>query len=294
MEAIYDFPAGEVVESVSLISGALDVLYYPIPCSPVSPFVGAGLAGIYFKPKNAFESNLNDNFLEYQMNIRAGVEWEISSKWRVVTEAGYFTPSSNKLDGENNTHEHKGLFGTNCDTYMSFNLGFLFYFSEGNPSTICDNFSGITVGSPLTNQLTAEDVEKIVKDNLPKEIVKEVIVEKPLTEEKRWILVGVNFEFGSATLTKESFPILLNAMQVLTDHPEMKIEIQGHTDNVGSESFNMMLSQRRANVVLDYLVANGISESRLVAKGYGESMPIADNNLDEGRTLNRRIEFKIR
>ena len=219
MEAIYDFPTGEQKESVSLSSASFDLLYYLAPCDPVSPYIGAGLAGIYFKPKNAFEKNLNDDFLEYQMNLRAGAEWRISENWRVVTEAGYFTPSSNKLDGENDTHEHKGLFGTNCDTYMNFNLGFLYYFSQGNPSQKCNLYSGVTVGSPMLNPLTIQDVEKIIKDNIPKEVVKEVVVEKPTTMvEKRWVLAGVNFEFNSANLSKESFPILLNALQVLTQN----------------------------------------------------------------------------
>ena len=294
MESFYKTNSGYLKESVSLSSASLDLLYYLVPCDPISPYFGVGVAGIYFKPKNAFEIELNDNFLEYQMNIRAGAEWKISNNWRVVSEAGYFTPSSNKLDGENDTHEHKGLFGTNCDTYMNFNLGFLYYFSKGNPSQKCDLYSGLTVGAQPVNPLTIQDVEKIVKENLPKEVVREIVVEKPITLiENRWVLAGVNFEFNSANLTKESFPILLNALQVLAQHPDMRIEIRGHTDNIGDEEFNQILSERRSKVVKDYLVANGISAERLVVKGVGESEPIADNRTVEGKTLNRRIEFKV-
>lgn len=295
MEAIYDFPTGEVTESVTLTSLSLDLLYYLSPCDPVSPYVGGGFGGIYFTPKNAFESQLNDSFLEYQMNIRAGAEWKLSNDWKLVTELGYFTPSSNKLDGENNTHEHKGLFGTNCDTYMNFNLGFLYYFSKGNPSKKCELYSGITASSPAQTQLTSEDVEKIVKENLPREITKEVVVEKPsLKSESKWVLVGVNFEFNSANLTKESFPILLNAIQVLTQHPEIKVEIVGYTDNIGSERYNQTLSEKRAEVVKTYLIANGIEASRLESIGMGEANPIGNNKTVEGRTLNRRIEFRIK
>jgi len=295
MESFYKTNSGYLKESVSLSSASLDLLYYLVPCDPISPYFGVGLAGIYFKPKNAFEANLNDNFLEYQMNLRAGAEWRISENWRVVSEAGYFTPSSNKLDGENDTHEHKGLFGTNCDTYMNFNLGFLYYFSKGNPSQKCDLYSGVTVTAQPLNPLTIQDVEKIVKDNLPNEVVKEVVIEKPITViEKRWVLVGVNFEFNSANLTKESFPILLNALQVLTQYPEMRVEIRGHTDNIGSKEYNLILSERRAKVVKDYLVANGINAERLDIKGFGETDPIADNRTTEGKTLNRRIEFKVK
>ena len=228
------------------------------------------------------------------MNLRAGAEWRIDEKWRIVTEAGYLTPSTNKLDGENDTHEHKGLFGSDCDTYMTFNFGFLYYFSIGNPSQKCNLYTGVTVGTSNMNQMTLSDVEKIIKDNLPKEIIKEVVIEKPSSiSETRWVLAGVNFEFNSANLTKESFPILLNALQVLTQNPELKVEIRGHTDNIGSEEYNIILSEKRAKVVKDYLVVNGIPDDRLDVKGFGESDPVADNGTIEGRTLNRRIEFKV-
>jgi OmpA-OmpF porin, OOP family len=293
MEAIYDFLTPSQVESVTLGSASIELLYYFVPCDPISPYIGAGLGGIYFTPKNAYEPELNDDFLEYQMNLRAGAEWRISENWRVVTEVSYFTPASNRLDGENDTHEHKGLLGTNCDTYMTINIGFLYYFSKGNPSQKCDLFSGITA-SP-TNYATPEDVERIVKANIPQEIVREVVVEKPVPlADKKWVLVGVNFEINSANLTKESFPILLNAAQILTQYPEMHVEIRGHTDNTGSENYNLILSERRAKVVKDYLVANGISAEKLSVKGIGETEPVADNKTVEGRTLNRRIEFKIK
>ena len=292
MESIYDFLVPSQVESVTLSSASIDLLYYIVPCDPISPYIGAGFGGIYFTPKNSYEPELNDDFFEYQLNLRAGAEWRISENWKITTELSYLTPSTNKLDGENDSHEHKGIFGSDCDTYMTLNLGFLYYFSKGNPSQKCDLFSGITAP---TNYATPEDVERIVQANLPKETVKEVVVEKPVSSyEKRWILVGVNFEFGSANLTKESFPILLNALQILTDNPNMQIEIIGHTDNVGSEKYNLVLSDRRAKIIKEYMVANGISSERLSVKGIGETEPIADNKTLEGRTLNRRIEFKIK
>ncbi len=295
MEAIYDFTTAQNTESVTMGTGSLDLLYYLSPCDPVSPFIAAGFGGIYFRPKNTFEKNLSNDFLEYQFNLRGGAEWHIADNWKFVTEASYITPSSNKLDGENNTHEHKGLLGTNCDTYMTLNVGFLYYFSQGNPSQKCNLPGGVTVSAPQTNQLTASDVERIVKQYIPKEVVKEVVVEKPsAAPDKNWILVGVNFDFNSANLTRESFPILLNALQILVDNPSMKIEIRGYTDNIGSDGYNLSLSKRRSQVVKDYMTANGISSERLEVKGMGEADPIGDNNTSEGRILNRRIEFKVK
>ena len=81
--------------------------------------------------------------------------------------------------------------------------------------------------------------------------------------------------------------------KLLVDVPTIKIEISGHTDNKGSASYNQGLSERRAKSVVDYLVARGISIDRLTFIGYGLAQPIATNDTEEGRALNRRTEFKI-
>ena len=105
------------------------------------------------------------------------------------------------------------------------------------------------------------------------------------------ILEGVTFETGKAEITPESEQVLERAFNTLVAYPEMKVEIRGYTDNVGSASFNLKLSQRRADAVRNWLIKKGIEPKRIVAKGYGESNPIATNQTPEGRRLNRRIEF---
>ena len=105
---------------------------------------------------------------------------------------------------------------------------------------------------------------------------------------------GVNFEPKSYELTEESKLILDEAAITINASPEVtKIEVQAHTDYKGSGEVNLQLSEKRASSVRDYLVLRGVSESRLVAKGYGESRPIADNKTVEGRAKNRRVELKI-
>jgi len=106
-------------------------------------------------------------------------------------------------------------------------------------------------------------------------------------------LNNIFFEFGKATLLPESFPELDRTIRFLTDQPTVEIEIAGHTDSKGSDEFNMKLSQSRAESVMDYIVAGGIGQNRIVAKGYGETRPVAFNTTDEGRAMNRRVEFKI-
>ncbi len=106
-------------------------------------------------------------------------------------------------------------------------------------------------------------------------------------------LRGIYFDSGKATIKPESYPILDGAVKMLKENPKVKIEIQGHTDSVGSASSNLYLSQSRAEAVRNYLIAHGIEAWRIIAKGYGETMPIADNTTKAGRARNRRIEFLI-
>ena len=118
----------------------------------------------------------------------------------------------------------------------------------------------------------------------------------PISKMKVGEIVRLNnifFEFGKATLKEESYPELKKVVILLNDNANMQIEISGHTDNVGSDDANLKLSQDRAQSVVDYLIENGIKKNRLVAKGYGETQPVATNDTDEGRALNRRVEFKI-
>jgi OOP family OmpA-OmpF porin len=106
-------------------------------------------------------------------------------------------------------------------------------------------------------------------------------------------LEGVNFEFNKAILTGESKPILDQVAAGLSKHPRVRVELQGHTDSVGSAPYNLTLSQHRAEAVRDYLIAQGVSSAELTAVGYGKTQPIADNKTAEGRALNRRVVMLV-
>ncbi len=106
-------------------------------------------------------------------------------------------------------------------------------------------------------------------------------------------LRNIFFATGSATLTKESNSELDRLVKLLKDVPKLKIEISGHTDNVGSESMNQKLSEDRAASVVAYVISKGISKDRLTSKGYGSTRPVASNNSADGRQQNRRTEFEI-
>lgn len=110
---------------------------------------------------------------------------------------------------------------------------------------------------------------------------------------KKALLKDLYFEYASSEVSSGSGETLSTLLKVLTNNPQLKVEIAAHTDHVGSHNFNIDLSKKRANTVVDYLVKNGINSSRLVAKGYGESNPVGSNDNDEGRALNRRIEIIV-
>jgi len=106
-------------------------------------------------------------------------------------------------------------------------------------------------------------------------------------------LPGANFEVGQDLLLAGTEHVLQNAAATLNKYPEMQIEVAGHTDDVGNGLANFNLSERRAITVRDTLIRYGVAEDRIVAVGYGESQPIADNSTPEGRATNRRVELRI-
>lgn len=107
------------------------------------------------------------------------------------------------------------------------------------------------------------------------------------------VLKNVYFNTDKYDLLNESKVELNKLAELLRANPSMKIEIGGHTDNVGNKTYNQKLSENRAKAVYDYLILQGIAAARLSYKGYGDTMPIADNSTEQGRALNRRTEFKV-
>ena len=110
---------------------------------------------------------------------------------------------------------------------------------------------------------------------------------------KSFVLEDCNFDNGKATLQESSFTVLDELVSYLKRKDDERIELGGHTDNVGNAASNMKLSLDRANTVKDYLVDKGIDPSRITTKGYGSTKPIADNKTASGKAQNRRTEVTI-
>jgi len=136
------------------------------------------------------------------------------------------------------------------------------------------------------------DILEVEKDSESNEFFRNFLL-KPIEVGEKIILKNIFFEFGKAVLTSDSYIELGRVLKLMSTNPGLRIEISGHSDNVGSYAYNQKLSEQRAKAVVDYLVGLGIDFARLEYKGYASSQPVATNDTEEGRAKNRRVEFKI-
>jgi outer membrane protein OmpA-like peptidoglycan-associated protein len=148
-----------------------------------------------------------------------------------------------------------------------------------------------TVGKSVPVETLKELVTNITFDT--------VVVLDKIELNKIFVLQNIYYEFAKYDIRPDAAAELDKLVQLLNDNPEIKIELSSHTDSVDTHEFNLVLSQRRAESAVNYMIRKGIAPDRMIAKGYGESRPIARNtNPDgtdnpEGRQRNRRTEFKI-
>jgi outer membrane protein OmpA-like peptidoglycan-associated protein len=141
---------------------------------------------------------------------------------------------------------------------------------------------GAVIGNEMDKQ--AEEIKRQVPDANVERVGEGIIVE---------FNSNILFGFDQSNLSDEARTNLDKLVTVLNTYAETNIEIQGHTDSRGSEAYNQNLSVQRAGAVSNYLAQRGISRNRLTTKGFGENAPRYDNDTDEGRRLNRRVEFLI-
>ena len=295
VEATYQVApkVGEVVTN-DIITGDFGILYYFAPCEPWSPYLVAGAGVTYYKPVNALTPHLdNENTTDGQYSVGAGTEIRIGEDWRVKIEVAYNTVWSSNIDG--NPGPSNGLIGgTANDTWVNADFGFLYYFSKGEPSKICQLYTGIAA-------VDYDKIEDIVRRyqtepadidyNRIEDIVKRY--SQRATEDK-WTLLGVNFDFNKATLRPEAYPILANAAEILLTHPQINVDIVGHTDQVGSDRYNDKLSLQRAESVKKYLISKGVAASRLNTVGKGKRDLLFKENDPTSRFYSRRIEFRVK
>jgi outer membrane protein OmpA-like peptidoglycan-associated protein len=115
-------------------------------------------------------------------------------------------------------------------------------------------------------------------------------------ESARGLIVNMSdvlFDFGKYTLRPEAREKLARVSGIILAHPGLKIDVEGHTDSVGSDEFNQKLSEQRAGAVRDYLTTSGISTENVTSRGFGEAQPVASNDTSQGRQQNRRVELVV-
>jgi len=128
---------------------------------------------------------------------------------------------------------------------------------------------------------TIEEMKELIRNNMD------------IRGKKICAIKQVNFEFGKSTLTKDDKLYLDEIVDLMKQNKQIHVKVNGHTDNIGTEEFNKNLSRDRAKSVYEYLKSKGIAASRLSYDYFGATQPIADNSTDEGRAINRRVEFEI-
>ena len=145
---------------------------------------------------------------------------------------------------------------------------------------------------PVVEPIPEPIPEPVPEPAVVEEVEEEIVVVEEVVLEKI-VLRGINFDFDKSDIKPEFVPVLDEAVEILKEHPDINVIIEGHTDWTGTEKYNQGLSERRAASVCNYLVEKGISQNSLETVGYGEADPIADNHTPEGRSMNRRVVFKI-
>jgi OOP family OmpA-OmpF porin len=278
----------QITEETNLITAELDMLYYLVPCAPVSPYVYGGVGVNHKTITNGQTAFDDDNKFGSQLNVGAGAEFKLNRSWTFVTEFGYHWTNNSELDGTIVPTEINGR-----DSYIVLSAGFNLYFGQGAPSEKCEPCQGVAM--EMRDMTDYRRIDEMIKNHIPKEIIKEVVVEKTIyaIAEDRLVLVGVNFAFDKSDLLPESYVVLDKAAKLLKDRSDVRVEIEGYTDYIDTQEYNQKLSEERAETVRNYLISKGIAENRLTTIGYGKSNPVADNTTAEGRAMNRRIVFRI-
>ena len=285
-----DASLNQITEKTGIISGDLDMMYYLSPCAPVSPYLFAGIGANHKTITNGQSVYADNNKFGSQLNVGVGADFKISQNWAVVAEFGYHVTNNSELEGTIVSSEINGH-----DSYIVLSAGVNYFFGKGPASKQCETCPCEGIAPVMKDLTDYKKIEDMIANHIPKEVVKEVMVDRYIAEisQDRLVLVGVNFAFDKSDLLPESYPVLDKAVTLLNQRATVNVEIQGYTDYIGTESYNQELSVERAQTVKTYLVSKGIAETRLTTVGFGKGNPVANNDTEEGRTMNRRIVFKI-
>jgi len=263
----------------------------------------------------------------YKIALPAGTKYTFSA------EKENFNPTTEKVDAVNITEYteiHRDLYLTPTEMQVKKQANFILKGVVYNAKTKTplranvtlrdemSNFAVVVIGSDSTNGTYSVEIPYNANNTKGYSIVgtaegyvpaidkidastisegKELIKDLYLTPIEVGVVVRLNnifFDFGKDNIRQDESIVELNrVIKFLKDNPMVQIEIGGHTDNVGDNTYNQKLSEGRANAVRKFLLERGVKESQVTAKGYGESKPVMGNDTEEGRQQNRRVEFTV-
>lgn len=235
----------------------------------VAPFLFLGI-GDAIETAGHYVDNLNTSF---NFPMGAGVDFRLNDKFALSVMTSYNYMINDRVDnadygGQLNWH----------DQYLFTSLGLKFSFPRADKDRdgVRNKFDNCPDVAGTISNKGCPEIPETDRDVM------------------RRAMEGLFFETGSSNIKSESLPILQNVANLLKVHPEYNLSINGHTDNTGGDDLNLKLSQDRADAAKQYLVNQGISADRISATGYGSSKPIQSNDTEEGRSKNRRVEFKLK
>ena len=244
----------------------IDLLYHFMPKETLVPFLAAGIGGISLTPdRNGTENDV-------VVNYGAGLK--------------YFLTESIALRGD---VRHMIAFeGNDSSNNLYYTAGLTFYFggSKAEPQ------AAPVVEAPKPVKVVEQPKDSDgdgVFDNEDK--CPGTPKGATVNEYGCWVIKNVQFDFDKSNIKPQYHADLDQVVTVLEQNPTLSVEVQGHTDNVGTEQYNQKLSERRAMSVMNYLASKGIAKDRLSASGYGFSKPAATNETEEGRAINRRVQL---
>jgi OOP family OmpA-OmpF porin len=242
--------------------------------SAVRPFLAAGLG--YLKHRNVMSEDS-----DLGMSIGGGLQGKIAKHASVRAQVLY------RLDKDSSSLAANNSYGD-----WIYSIGLSFDFGGSEPPPPPPPPPAAPPPPPPNPDLDGDGVPN-ERDKCPNTRPGAVVDLDGCEVEAVIELEGVYFDFDKATIKPEGKVVLNEAAALLQKHERVVVEVAGHTDSVGSDAYNQGLSERRANAVKQYLTEQGVTATRLTARGYGESQPVASNDTSEGRAENRRVELIV-
>jgi len=303
----YEFGLDNIPGEVDIDGYNVNGKYYFLGNKVTSPYLGIAIGSL------DSDSPLGDG-RDSHFDAKAGVQWLIDDRWGVNGELRY------RYDSDDDA-----IPGFDSYRDWAISVGLTFAFGSRNqavppapapapqpvaapaPAPKDSDGDGVTDdrdrcpntprglpvdrnGCPLDSD---GDGVTDDKDRCPDTPTGRLVDERGCERELVIKLEGVYFDTDKATIKPAGRAKLDEAVEIMGEYQAVRVEVAGHTDSTGSSTYNQSLSERRAKMVYDYLVSNGVASSRLSWAGYGESQPIDSNDTNQGRTRNRRVELRI-